>query len=409
MTRVEQTIKVIRDVLLYVLLFAAAISYHPTIMRMSRAAGYENGTILSRYIILLFGAVFLLSISLQAIKHSKMIRFTLIWLAVITVFALFVQAFFRNSIMMRELRTFFIVLGSMMIGYDLRADGKKYSVIILAFCLTTLFSGLMQVLVNNGGFQIANQYLADSKNSIGAMLATVGFSFFYLYRSSDKHLMRIAYLGLALLTVVVMITIRARMAFVALVLVGLFYYYLIKRARGILITVIALGAVGFLVILIMPGFVLDYLEASFTAGTQGEDFTSGRLYTYGQALSFLMESPLLGNIQKINQIGWVHNYLLLKLYDFGLLFCWPIYVLYFGILIKTIKCSMRSSSGSRECFGYVCLLLPFVISMAEPTFPFGPGTVNMFNYILLGISERELYMRLKAASSPVQAIDYLRS
>ena len=373
---------------MYILMFVTAISYHPTIINMSRVAGYENGTILSRYIILLFGGVFILSFSLSALRQSKFMRTYLIWLAVIVVAALIIQAFYRNHDMVRELRTFVIVFGSIMIGYDLNFNKRQFVVFVLIFSLTTLFSGVMQVLVNNGGFRISNQYLTDAKNSLGAMLASVSLALYYLSRSFKKPLFKGAAFVLALITLVVMLTIRARMAFVAIVLAAMYYYYLIKRNRNVLLTFILVGLAAFFAILLMPSFVLDYLGASFTAGTQGEDFTSGRLYTYAEAISYLMESPFLGNIRKLNQIGWVHNYLLLKLYDYGILFAWPIIVLYFIILIKTIRRSLKCPSDGRECFAYVCLLIPYMISMAEPTFPFGPGTVTIFNFFLLGMAEK---------------------
>lgn len=375
--------------LLYILLFLSAISYHPTIINMSRIAGYENGTILSRYIILVFGAVLLLSFSVDTIRQSKLIRRYIIWLAVIFTTAIIIQAFFRNRDMIHELRSFVIVLGAIMIGYDMKMGDRRFRAIILVFCLTTLFSGVMQVLVNNGGFRIANQYLTDSKNSLGAMLATTTFALYYLSRQYNTVLVKIIILFLALTSLVVTVTIRARMGVVAVALVGMYYYFLIKRSRSVIITIALVGVIGFFAILLMPGAVSDYLLSSFTAGTQGEDFTSGRIYTYAAAISYLMESPLLGNILKLNQISWIHNFLLLTLYQYGILFSWPIYILYFYILIRAIRQSLKLPAESTECFGYVCLLLPFIISMAEPTFPFGPGTVNLFNFILLGMAERQ--------------------
>ena len=390
MTRIEQTIKAIRDVLLYILLFVTAISYHPTIINMSRIAGYENGTILSRYIIMLFGAVFILSLSVSMVKKSQFARNYVIWLSVVFIMALVIMAFFQNRIMIHECRAFIIVLGSMMIGYDLRITRSQFVVIVLIFCLTTLFVGIMQVLVNVGGFRIANQYLTDSKNSLGAMLATSAFSFLYLYRTLNKKLSRNLALFCFLLTIVVIVTIRARMAMVAIALVLLFYYFLATRNRNILITVFALGAITIVGIVFMPSFILDYLDASFTAGTQGTDFTSGRMYTYAEAISYLTQNPLLGNVERLNQIGWIHNYPLLKVYDYGLLFSWPVLVLYVIVGFHAIFMARRFSSLTIACFAGTCMLIPFLISMAEPTFPFGPGTVTMYNFILIGIAENRI-------------------
>ena len=389
MTRAEQTINAIRDVLLYILLFVTAISYHPVIIRASRIAGYENGTILSRYIILLFGAVFILSLSISLLKNSRFYRNVIIWFVVIFVFALVIQAFYRNRDMIRELRTFAIVLGSIMIGYDLKLEKRQQVFMILVFCITVLFSGIMQVIMNNGGFVIANQYLTDAKNSLGAMLATSCFLSVYLFLNFSKRISKYLAMALVLLTFLVMVTIRARMAVVAFGFIGLYYYFLIKKNRNIILTLLICAIILFVGILFMPSSIVNYLEASFTAGTQSEDFTSGRMYTYLQAISYLSQNPLFGNVQKLNQIGWIHNFPLLKIYDYGLLFSWPILVLYVYICIHAVILSRRFEPLSITCLGSTCLLIPYMISMAEPTFPFGPGTVTLINFILLGMAEKE--------------------
>ena len=389
MTRAEQTINAIRDVLLYILLFITAISYHPVIINASRIAGYESGTILSRYIILLFGVVFILSLSVNFIKKSRLSRVYIIWLTIIFAVALFIQAFFRNRDMVRELRAFAIVFGAIMIGYDLKIEKRQRVFMILVFCITVLFSGVMQVIMNNGGFVIANQYLTDAKNSLGAMLATSCFLSVYLFLTLSRRLSKSLAIALFLASFLVMVTIRARMAMVALLVVGLYYYFLTTKNRGLILTILIGVVVLCIGFLFLPSSVLNYIEASFTAGTQGEDFTSGRMYTYLQAISYLLQNPLMGNVQKFNQIGWIHNYPLLKLYDYGLLFSWPILVLYVYICIYTIKLSRHSQPLSTTCLGSTCLLIPYLISMAEPTFPFGPGTVTLFNFILLGMAEKE--------------------
>ena len=388
MTRIEQTLSAIRDVLLYVLLFVTAISYHPTIINMSRIAGYESGTILSRYIVLLFGVVFLLSISISAVRKSSLLRTFLIWSAVIVVVALIVQAFYRNGDMLHELRSFAIVFGSIMIGFNLQLSRRKFVFMTLVFCITVLFSGVMQVLVNNGGFVIANQYLTDAKNSLGAMLATCCFLSGYMVMTFSRRLSKYLAIALALALFVVMVTIRARMAVLAFALVGLFYLYLITKNRNIILTIIFGFFILFFGILLMPSSFINYLEASFTAGTQGEDITSGRWYTYMHAISYLSQHPFLGNILKQNSIGWVHNYPLLKVYQYGLLFSWPILALYVYLCLYAYRLAKKSQPRSVSCSGCVCLLIPYLISMAEPTFPFGPGTVTLINFILLGMAER---------------------
>lgn len=390
MSWLNRFVKTSRDILLYFLLILSAISYHPTIIRMSHLAGYESGTILSRYIVLLFGVVLLLSLNRDTLRYSKMIRKYFFWLFVIIIVGLMIMAFFDNRRMLNELRPLFMVLGATMIGYDFRLDKKKTAFLVLAFCLPTLYAGVMQVLINVGGFQIMDQYLTDSKNSLGAMLATASFSFYYLSRSFEKPFLRFASLALALLALVVVVTIRARMAMLSLFLVGMFYYFLVKRNNNFLIGLIVISIVVFFGTLLLPDSVFRYFENSFTAGTQGEDISSGRFSTYQEAIDYLSQHPFLGDIKRETQISWIHNYLLLKLYNFGVLFSWPILILFFTIVIRAIKNSLKQNPNSSEGFGNVCLLIPFLISLAEPTFPFGPGTVTVFNFIMFGAALKEI-------------------
>ena len=391
-------IKRFRDILLYLLFVLCGVSYHPIIVRMSHVAGFERGTILSRYIMLLFAVVFLLSINLSLFKRSGFIRSVVFLLAIIFVFALIVASVFGNKGMIGDFRTLLFVLGVIMIGFDLQLDKKKFITLILAFCVPVLYSGLMQVLMNIGGFQILDQYLTDSKNSLGAMLASTCFAFFFLSLNSENKIWRVVFLFLALFSLVIVITIRARAAMLAVVAVSVFYYYLLKRNRNIIITVALLPIVVFFASLLLPDSVVDFVSASFTAGSQGEDISSGRFETYRQALDYLSFHPFLGNVRKLNQISWVHNYLLLKLYSFGILFSWPIIILYFTFLIHLIVTPFRLSPRSIKIFGYVCLLIMSVISLAEPTFPFSPGTVTLFSFVFLGASinsdERQEYETL---------------
>ncbi len=387
MTTIKIVYKRIRDILLCLLLFLSAISYHPTLVRISRLAGYESGSVLSRYILLLFFLVFVMSVSIITLRQSKLVRKCIIWIGIIAFFALFIMTFFYNRGMISDLRTLTMVLGSIMIGYDYWEDDKGFFVLLIVFSLTTVYSGLMQVLVNIGGFRIANVYLADSKNSLGALLATSTFSLFYLYLVLEKRWQRNTALVLAFLSFVLVVTIRARMAVVALFMVGMYYFYLLDRGRN-LTRIIIIGFLFLIVSLSVPS-IFSYLERSFSSGTQAEDFTSGRIDTYLDALSYLSTHPMLGNIRGLNHISWVHNYILLKLYHYGFLFFWPLIVYYFIILFVSLTRSFRCNNAySRECFCYVCLLIPFLISLAEPTFPFGPGTVTLYNFVLLGIAEK---------------------
>lgn len=87
----------------------------------------------------------------------------------------------------------------------------------------------------------------------------------------------------------------------------------------------------------------------------------------------------------------VHNYLLNRMVEFGIVFVIPILLLYIRLLIGAIVKTVRLNNHDTHTIGYVLLLIPFIISMAEPTFPFGPGTATVFNFIVFGLSLRYAY------------------
>ena len=115
--------------------------------------------------------------------------------------------------------------------------------------------------------------------------------------------------------------------------------------------------------------------------------------TYKDAISIFSQNPFMGNIIERQEIGWVHNYLLLKLSDFGLLFAWPFIVYYFSLLIYCIKNLLRTNRNNYGLpifyQGFALMLILFVTSILEPTFPFAPGTAVAYNFIMLGIADNK--------------------
>lgn len=66
----------------------------------------------------------------------------------------------------------------------------------------------------------------------------------------------------------------------------------------------------------------------------------------------------------------------------GIPFCYTL----FYIIIFILKNIRRASVVNFEQIGVYLLIIPFIISLLEPSFPFGPGSVQVFTYILFGYS-----------------------
>ena len=377
--------------LLIVLLFLMAISYHPTIISMSRAAGMESGTILSRYVMLVFAALFIVCFSIRFYNKSRFLHAYSVLLIIIGIIAFVIYAFVSRRTMITEVRTIFISLAAAIIGWSLAPSDKELYWIVFVFGGVTLFSGIMQVIVNIGGFRIANYYLTDSKNSLGAMLGTGAIAFLFTYLVPPNKMVRLlSFFGFAMSSFVI-VTIRARAAFVAVFAIAVLAYYLRTRNRNIIM--VAMGsvvAVGLLLVF-LPSSVTQYITDSMTAGTQSVDITSGRLGTYQEALAFLSDHLLFGNVTGEHQMSWIHNYPLLQMYRYGLVLSFPILVLYVYLIYFCAKKSYKLGVDSLSP-GFMSMLVLGVISLVEPTFPFGPGTVTIFNFLLLGAALRKNYL-----------------
>lgn len=391
MTLVKKTVASIRDATLLVLFAVIGISYHPVIIQISRLAGYENGTILSRYIVLLFVGVFMLSILADGLSFfkSRLINTSIVLLLLVAFSFLAAFAFFNNESILGDIKSLGIVIGAIIIGWQLAPTKRFLDVLIITFCTVTLFSGFMQILLNIGGLVIADTYLTDAKNSLGAMLSTVSIASLFLINDSKTSFVKVFGIVAFVLSLLFMLVIRSRMAFLTSVLIILFFMYShFKRTRFLLLLFV--GFLSIVIGLVISPSFYGFINDSFTAGTQGEDFTSGRLGLYQIALNVFLSNPLFGNIDGAESYGWVHNYLLLKLSDYGLLFSLPILSIYFYYIFTSVRRVLHNTGFIY--FANLIMLVPEIVSLAEPTFPFGPGTVTVFNFILFGCAEKSLYL-----------------
>ena len=135
---------------LLLLVVLITISSHPTIVDMSKAAGMKSGTILSRYIILVFAGLFLMCLNVKSMLKPKLVRVSWFIWGWIVVYYLITFAAFGKKGMMGDVRSIAISLVAIMIGWQLDLDEKKLRALLLAFSGLILFVGLMQVLTNVG-------------------------------------------------------------------------------------------------------------------------------------------------------------------------------------------------------------------------------------------------------------------
>ena len=371
---------------LILLVALLTLSSHPRIVAMSQAAGIEVGTILSRYIIFVFGALFVMCFNLKSMLQPKFVRACWVIFILIGLYFLITLAVYGDRTMMSDLRSIAICLVSIMIGWQMRLSERRFWWLLMAFSGFTLFVGLMQVFTNVGGFIISDQYLTDNKNALGVLLASTTVVLVLLGMNQRRTIiLKIIILSLAVLSFFILLTIRARGSTVTVLLMLLYIFY--ERFKGRNFVVYLLGVLILLVIVLMvlPDSFIEYFTDSFTLNREG-DITSGRAQRNQAGLSFLAQYPLFGNLGKNVDVGIIHNYLLNRTFAFGLVFVFPIFLMFVFILVFDIKRSICANNRENGNIGYYLLLIPFIISMAEYSFPYGPGTATVFNFLLFGMS-----------------------
>lgn len=385
---------------LLLLILLITLSCHPTIVDMSKAAGMERGTILSRYIILVFAGLFIMCFNFQSMMKAKLVRVSWAMYFFVFLYYLITRAAFGEQSMMSDVRSMAICLVAVMIGWQLDLDEKRLHVLLLAFAGLTLFVGLMQVFTNIGGFVILDQYETDNKNSLGVMLSTAAIVFLFLgLNHQQRGAIKTICFVLAILTLAVLLTVRARAATLTTGIMLLYILYERFKGKNFFIYFIVGLALLVALFVFMPSSIKEFVYNSFTQNYEEGDITTGRAERNAVALRFLSSHIFFGNLDQNIRVAQIHNYLLNRTFEFGIVFVFPIMLLYLYLLVNTIVKTIKSNNRNNQNIGYYLLLIPFIISMAEPTFPFGPGTATVFNFITFGLALRYSYNAQYSMSS----------
>lgn len=116
------------------------------------------------------------------------------------------------------------------------------------------------------------------------------------------------------------------------------------------------------------------------------DLTSDRTRRNIEALEIIKNDPFFGRMSSGQNVQWVHNYLLRIVSDYGILGASPLVYLYFILAITIFNKLRKIEIKNLYNIGYITMIVPLITSLAEPTYPFEPGTAVLFSYVLFGVS-----------------------
>ncbi len=371
------------------------LSYHP-MFYLADLSG-NQGTLLNKYILVLDVILFLFTFKVNVFYNSFVRIYFALTVFIFLSLSVFDAIGFRmNYFEVREiiLPLLFIILGY---GLTLKKTAIQYIFIIYAFVL--LYSSFYQIMNNIGGLVIVDVYKTDQKNSLGASMAVVGVMVFMLLFLTRNKYLSYVYKFIFVVNFIFILTIRARAATLALIFVVI---YMIWKRR----TLIDRIKIKYLIFYLFASVILlflfylvnkqifingfDYLYNSFFQNKQN-NVLSDRGTRNLASINLLLEEPLWGNLLLNKDIPWVHNYFLLKLSNYGVLGSLSFIILYFYLIVKVVKKATLSSSlfFNMSNLAVPALIVLLIVSLAEPTYPYGPGTSVFYPYLLLGYSLNE--------------------
>lgn len=376
--------RLIRLLLLAVVVCLIAYSYHPDNFDITGALINSS---YSKYAAVLIGVLFMLSLnSVKEVLSLKPIRIYIALLILIVICFTSLYALGLTTTIC-EVRALVISLFSMLLGASFRLNNKEIILISIIFSIAVLSIGYLQISQNIGDFSIEDGYINTAKNAFGPLVAIAGtLSVLITFTPSINIFVRTISVLISILALVEIATIRARLATITFLLLSAFIIYKnFKRLSKVKAHTGIYYIVGAIIVAIAFLGLHEYVWDSLTRNKEG-DFTSGRLGAYYDGIDIFSQNPLWGNLVVNEKIAWVHNYLLLILSEYGIIISLPLLILFFYLLSIIVKGIIRADVSIPQNYGFIIILISFIISLGEPTYPYGPGTTNFLPFLLFGVS-----------------------
>lgn len=292
-----------------------------------------------------------------------------------------------------DLRPIIMTLMFVGIGYSSGITDKQLKYIVIEFLALAIFMGISQVIINIGAFVIADQYLASAKTRIACLFSTgIVISFAYCLDKNETATMKVFFAVCALLLSLILVTIRGRSGMFSTFVVAVYMVWYKVRSNGMvkLLNKNKYFFIYFAVILLLliPFYdtIYDYIYNSIFANKES-DLGSGRGERNMGAIEWFLTYPFFGQMgtSESANFGWVHNYLLRVLSSYGITVGGFLTFIYFFLLVKVFRVKKNRQPFEWHEFGSFVMLIPFIISIFEPTYPYGPGKTVFLPFFLLGL------------------------
>lgn len=337
--------------------------------------------VLRNIIIALIVLLFAISFKnpLVAIRKTPLIRIHLYGMLVFgAILILLLPWGFKINI--TPLRDLALALVIILIGYNINLNEKQLANVTSVYIVLYTLSALSIVNTFSGGFVIQERYLPIPKNQFAPAYG-VAFILALYFGFKTKRFKKLFYFGFAGLLLAALLVIRGRAVILAIfvTLIIFIFYYLKSRKYKILSVII-----GIALLPIMGQFIYDALFLNYDV-SDIDSISSGRFDTYLYGVDFFLNYPFGGILEQPQyRGGTIHNYLLYNLVNYGIFISFILFIIFFKYIF-TIYNAIRNNNFEFYETGPLVMVLIFIVSMLEYTYPYAPGSAVFFPFILMGI------------------------
>ncbi len=370
--------------LLYLLIAAIFVSYIPVIYLTGLYSVFSLG--IMGLMVLLVVFTFFRS---YLLKNRFLVAIIAIIACLVVEFVVFTVGHLRYD--MDDVRQVVIVFLCMIVGYTISMDEQQLSRMSLFYIIGSVLLGLYAIVFYTGSFSFeGDRTLITGKNQIGGMVAVGGAIATYFYLTSENR--KGMYFALALLAFFVSAILRDRSAFVAFL-----FFAIVLSFKQFPFYKVFLVLIAMLLFYLFFKSTIDNFFINSLIGRGDidiEDLSTGRSARNAMGIQYLSSHFWVGELEASAHIPWIHNYLLLRLVRYGV---WSMFfiLIYLLFVVKIIKEYFRYKELQFDKMGFFIPIIPFFISLLEPSFPFGPGTVQVFVYVLFGHALQQDHYQLQ--------------
>ncbi len=330
----------------------------------------------------------LCTFSLDKICSKRFMRLFILCIVIVAVQAVCFRLLGLRFVL-TDLSELIVACLCIVIGIGIDEDMRFWSNVCYYYTVGIIIMTVINCFYFAKGLYIPEYYLVDKgKNQIGELLAICAAADFFFaihLKTERKH-----FITLFVISLLLLLLIRARSDFFALIACAMLltakdwnlkWNWSVKSV----LTVLGLVLIGYI---LYSGFIGDELKTFMVGGKRDhslDQISSHRMERNFQGINYFLQNPMHGEEKETSGILLIHNYLLLRLVRYGI-WSFPIIGFYLFFGIKTICVLFRQRRSDLRDIGYVACTIPLIVSLAEPNFPYGPGTVQMLAFVLLGAS-----------------------